>query len=160
MNRDFFSFLVMRFRRRKAIEWQLRFIAAFNAMEAKLIQFQKNASDQEWIGKREESKLIRHEETDTIKEFVEYATSQGSKSARFYYKHITTATYRALGLMAQKNPKLRDSMNIVETSQLLLAERHATRRLRKYMELGRHYKDIYSSVKKDLIGFGEVLRLE
>lgn len=160
MNRDFFSFLVMRFKGKKAIEWQLKFIAAFNAMEKRILAADDNATDPKWLGQREQGKIARLEETDVIKDFVEYATGQGSKSAKFYYKHITNATYKALGLMVQSKPKLRDTMDLYEISELLLAERIAKNSIKKYMELGRGYKDIYESVKEDLISFGSGLRLE
>lgn len=159
MNRDFFSFLVMRFKGESAIRWQLEFIAAFNAMENRLLLSDKNATDPQWLGQREQGKIARLEETDTIKKFVEYATDQGSKSAKFYYKHITNATYKALGLMVQRKPKLRDTMNLYEISELLLAERVAKESIEKYMLLGRDYKDIYTSVKDDLVKFGSGLRL-
>lgn len=160
MNRDFFSFLMMRFRGKNATKCQLAFIAAFNLMEQRILQVEDNKYDKEWIGLRIKGKTIRKSETDTIKKFVEYATSQGSKSAKFYYKHITNATYKALGLMVQKNPKLRDAMNIYQVSELLLAERVARNSLNKYMGLQRNYKDIYESVKDDLVNFANGLRIE
>ena len=159
MNRDFFSFLVMRFKGKKAIEWQLKFIAAFNAMEKRILSADKNATDPVWLGQREQGKIARFEETDVIKEFVEYATSQGSTKAQFYYKHITNATYKALGLMVQSKPKLRDTMDLYEISELLLAERIAKNSIKKYMDLGRNYKDVYTSVKDDLLSFGSGLKL-
>ena len=159
MNRDFFSFLVMRFKGKKAIEWQLKFIAAFNAMEKRILSADKNATDPVWLGQREQGKIARFEETDVIKEFVEYATSQGSTKAQFYYKHITNATYKALGLMVQSKPKLRDTMDLYEISELLLAERIAKNSIKRYMDLGRNYKDVYTSVKDDLLSFGSGLKL-
>jgi Rha family phage regulatory protein len=159
MNRDFFSFLMMRFKGKKAVQWQLKFIAAFNAQEERIIVADKNATDVKWLGLRSKSKVARLEETDVIKEFVEYATDQGSKSAKFYYKHITNATYKALGLMVQSRPKLRDTMSLYEISELLLAERLAKNSISKYMGLGRHYKDIYTSVKDDLMAFGDSIQL-
>lgn len=159
MNRDFFSFLVMRFKGKRAIEWQAQFIAAFNAMENRLLLEDKNATDPNWLTQRDQGKLARKEETDVIKEFVDYATDQGSTKAAFYYKHITNATYKALGLMVQRKPKLRDTMDLYELSELLLAERVARDSIKKYMDLGRNYKDIYESVKEDLLSFGSVLKL-
>jgi Rha family phage regulatory protein len=160
MNRDFFSFLVMRFKGKKAIEWQLKFIAAFNSMEERLLTADENATDKTWLGQREHGKIARKEETDVIQEFVEYATAQGSEKAKFYYKHITNATYKALGMMVQKKPKLRAVMNLYEISELLLAERVARDSLKKYMDMKRDYHDIYDSVKDDLINFGSGLRIE
>ncbi len=159
MNRDFFSFLVMRFKGKRAIRWQLEFIAAFNAMENRLLAADKNATDPKWLGHREQGKIARLKETDVIKEFIEYATAQGSTKAKFYYKHITNVTYKALGLMVQKKPKLRDTMNLYEISELLLAERIASDSIKRYMDMGRNYKDIYTSVKNDLLAFGRGLRI-
>ena len=160
MNRDFFSILAMRFKGKKAFQWQAGFISAFNAMEQRILTADKNATDPTWLGQREQGKIARLEETDIIKEFVEYATNQGSTKAKFYYKHITNATYKALGLMVQSKPKLRDTMNLYEVSELLLAERVAKSAIKKYMELGREYKDIYNSVKDDLLSFGGALKLK
>jgi len=159
MNRDFFSFLVMRFKGKKAVIWQLRFIAAFNTMEQHILSADKNATDPKWLNKRELGKAARLQETDVIKEFVEYAKKQGSTSTEFYYSRITNATYKALGLMTQRKPKLRDTMDFYELSELLLAERFAKNSLKKYMDLGRNYKDIYDSVRDDLLDFGTSLKL-
>lgn len=159
LNRDCFILLGMRFDTKTARKWQGQFIAAFNAMEQRILLADTNATDPQWLGQREQGKVARLEETDVIKDFVEYATAQGSTSAQFYYKHLTNATYRALGLMVQSKPKLRDTMNLYEISELLLAERLAKNALKKYMTLGRNYKDIYESVKDDLLSFGTGLKL-
>ena len=160
MNREFFSLLVMRFKGIKALEWQVKFNDAFYEMEKHILQSELNKSDDGFLRIREQSKIARKNETSVIKDFVDYATIQGSKSAKFYYKHITNATYKALGLIVQRKPKLRDSLNIYEVSELLLAERLAQNSLKKYMDLDRNYRDIYESVKEDLIRFSEGLRLE
>lgn len=160
MNRQFFSLVVMRMKGKKAFEWQLKFNDAFYQMELRLLSADKNAADPEFLKIRSQGKIARHAETDVIKRFVEYATEQGSKSAKFYYGHITNNCYRALGLLVQKKPKLRDTMNIMELAELQLMEHRAGILLEKYMNLDRNYKDIYESVKNDLISFGSGLRLE
>ena len=157
LNRDCFILLGMRFDTKTARRWQGQFIAAFNEMEQRILIADENATDAQWLGQREHGKVARLQETDAIKKFVEYATAQGSTMAAFYYKHITNATYSALGLMVQRKPKLRDTMSMYEVSELLLAERMARNALLKYMALGRHYKDIYESVKDDLAEFGDGL---
>ena len=160
MTRDGFAILCMGFTGKKAMEWKVRYISAFNAMEQRLLKESENKKDPDLIELRLQSKIGRREETDVIKEFVEYATAQGSTKANFYYKHITNATYKALGLMVQKKPKLRDTMDLYEISELILAERIARNSLKKYMDLERNYKDIYESVKDDLLAFGSGLRIE
>lgn len=159
MDREFFTMLCMRFDNQKALEWQVKFNNAFYEMEERILSNIRNNKDNKFLETRQQGKLARREETDIIKDFVEYATNQGSKSAKFYYKHITNATYKALELMVQKEPKIRDALNIYELAELMLAERVAKNSLKKYMDLGRNYKDIYESVKKDLETFGKSLKL-
>lgn len=160
MNKQFFSLAAMRMTSKKARTWQRRFISAFFVMETAHETAQTNKSDIEWTQTRQIGKTARIEETDAIQKFVEYATNQGSTKAKFYYKHITNATYKALGLMSQKNPKLRDQMNIYQVSELMLAERLAKIKLLEYMDLGRNYKDIYESIKHDLIHFSNAIRID
>ena len=50
-------------------------------------------------------------------------------------------------------------MNIYQVSELMLAERLASNKLKEYMALDRNYKDIYESVKNDLINFANAVRL-
>lgn len=160
MNREFFSLLVMRFKGKKALAWQVKFNDAFYQMEQRLLLADYNASDPEFLKIRDQGKIARLQETDIIKEFVDYATTQGSTKAKFYYKHLTNSCYRALGLLVQSKPKLRDTMDIMELAELQLMEHRAGLLLKEYMGLGRNYKDIYTSVKDDLLIFGAGLRLE
>jgi len=160
MNREFFSLLVMRFKGIEALGWQIKFNQAFYEMEAHIIKEKTNAANTVWLGQRKQLVVGRKEETDIIKQFVEYATEQGSTKAHYYYKHITNATYKALGLLIQKKPKLRDTLNMYEISELLLMERCATNRIKHYMEIERNYKDIYESVKDDLIEYGSKIRIK
>lgn len=159
MSREFFSLVMMRFETQKAFEWQVRFNQAFYEMEKALLTSQTNKNDIEWTSNRLIGITARKEETDAIKYFIEYATNQGSKNAKHYYKHITNCTYKALGMMVQRHPKLRDEMNIYQISELMLAERLAATRIKEYMDIGRHYKDIYNSVKDDLINFANAMKL-
>lgn len=155
MNRESFSLLVMSFTGKKALDWRIKFNAAFYAMEKMLIQQNLNQQSEQWKMQREQSKLIRREETDVIKQFVEYATKQGSTQAQFYYKHVTTAVYKCLGLIQFQKPKLRETLDLMQTNQLILAEMTARKSLLKYMEEGEHYKSIFTLVKQDLERFAD-----
>lgn len=160
MNREMFSLVSQRFTTKKALEWQIKFNDAFYAMEQRLLLADSNAADPAFLKIRNQGKIARLQETDIIKDFVDYATEQGSTKANFYYKHVTNSCYRALGLLVQRKPKLRDTMNIMELAELQLMEHRAGLLLKKYMKLGRNYKDIYSSVNDDLLEFGTGLRIE
>jgi Rha family phage regulatory protein len=153
MDRKFFSLLAMRFKGKKAFEWQNKFNDAFYEMEKILIQTASNQQNEMWLAQREQAKLVRKQETDVIKEFVEYATNQGSTQAKYYYKHITTACYKCLDLVQHERPELRSTLDMMQTSQLILAEKVASKSLRKYMDKGEHYKAIFALVKQDLDNF-------
>jgi len=159
MNREFYTLLIMRFRSPKAREAQRAFNAAFYEMERRLLQAEANEGNQEWLTQRNQSKLGRRLETDIIQQFVDYATSQGSENAKFYYKHITNASYKALGLIQHKQPKLRDTLDWMELSWLTSAEWVARQSLMKHMVAKEHYKAIFVLVKQDIEKFAEGLMI-
>lgn len=149
INRDGYMFLVMNIANKKANDKKLKFIEAFNLMEKTIL----NNINQEWVTTREQGKAIRRVETDTIKEFTEYAKNQGSKSAQFYYKHYTSATYKALQLLENKKPKTRETLDLLELHQLLLAEDIVTKTIKREMEKQEHYKVIFEKCKVALENF-------
>lgn len=155
MNRPAFSLVAMSFTGKKVLKWKVKFNEAFYEMEKAIYSKRLNAQSAPWLAQREQSKLARREETDVIKEFVEYAQRQGSTKAHFYYKHITSATYKCLGLIQYKKPKLRDTLDLMQTHQLILAEMTAKKSLLKWMADGEHYKAIFVLVKQDLEAFAD-----
>lgn len=156
MNRDGFSLLVMGFTGKDALKWKLKFIEAFNLMEKTILNQQNN----EWLTTREQGKLIRKNETDVIQEFTEYAKEQGSQSAQFYYKHYTNATYKALQLLENKKPKTRETLDLLQLHQLLLAEDIVTKTIKKEMENKEHYKVIFEKCKIALENFANSLMIK
>jgi Rha family phage regulatory protein len=159
MDRRSFSLLSMRFVGIKALEWQVKFNDAFYAMERQLLLESNNKNNATWITQREQGKLVRLVTTDTIKDFVEYAKAQGSQNAQFYYKHITETCYRCLQLVQAKRPKLRDTLDLFQLNQLMVAEVVADRSIRKHMSDGEHYKTIFTLVKQDLERFADGLMI-
>ena len=154
LNRDWYMFLVMNISTLKANEIKLKFIKAFNDMEKALL----NQQIVSWIETRTLLKEERKEETDKIKEFVEYATKQGSKSANFYYSNITKMTYKALELLNQnKTTPIREYLELADMFNLLLAERKVIESLEKWMNNSLHYKEIYLLAKDDLVKLFEML---
>lgn len=89
---------------------------------------------------RIEGKKVRREETDAIKELVQYATDRGSESARMYYTTITKMTNSVLGLEAGQ----RDSLPPVQLDRLRLAETMIDVALRDGMRAGLPYRQIYA----------------
>ena len=159
MTRDGFMFLVMGFTGKKAAEFKELFIDQFNQMEKALLKEQSNHSDQMWLASRQQSKMVRLGETDVIKQFVEYATAQGSASAKFYYKHVTMATYKCLQLIQEKKPAIRDTLDALQLANLMSCEGVAQRSMLKHMAAGEHYKVVFELVKQDIEKFAAGLML-
>jgi Rha family phage regulatory protein len=148
ITRDGFSLLCMGFTGAKAMKWKLSFLKAFNLMEKELLKKQ-NALD--WKAARLQGKAIRRSTTDTIKEFVEYATNQGSKNARRYYENITKMEYKALDMLEQsKNVtgNFRDTLDLMQIGFLQVAENIATLAIQKGMADELNYRDIYTLAKQ------------
>lgn len=88
---------------------------------------------------RAEGKMIRKVETDAIKEFIEYAKSNGSQSSERYYAIITKATNSILGISAGE----RDSLTTIQLEHLAMVERVIASALTQGIEKEMNYKDIY-----------------
>ena len=100
---------------------------------------------------RAEGKMIRRVETDAIKEFIEYAKSNGSQSSERYYAIITKATNEILGIEAGK----RDELSAMQLEHLAMVERVIASALTQGIEKEMNYKDIYklaSSKAKQVYG--------
>lgn len=67
---------------------------------------------------RIEGKKVRRDETDAIKELVDYATAQGSEHANFYYANITKMTNDVLGI----DKGMRDTLDKRQLSVLSMIE--------------------------------------
>ena len=109
LNEQAFIILVMNLSNYdKARTVQLMFVKAFWNMR-QILQEHLSAS---WIEARASGKVDRIDETDKIKEFVEYATKQGNSKASFYYSSFTKMTYKALELVNSETP-IREILNRV-----------------------------------------------
>jgi Rha family phage regulatory protein len=159
MDRTAFTLVAMRFETEAAFEWQIKFVEAFDALEKQLILEATNKNNVEWAEQRRQGKAIRLTTTDAIKDFIEYATGQGSQNARHYYKHVTVACYKCLNLIEAKRPKLRDTLDLIQSSFLAAAEVVAERSIRKHMAEGEHYQTIFTLVKQDLERFADGLMI-
>lgn len=88
---------------------------------------------------RAEGKMIRKVETDAIREFIEYAKNNGSKSSERYYMIITKATNEILGIEAGQ----RDNLTASQLDHLAMVERVIANTLNDGVEKEMNYKDIY-----------------
>ena len=154
MNRDGFSLLAMGFTGKRALEFKLSFIAAFNAMEATLLN-QRNLS---WQEERAAGKIGRRDLTDVVQRFVQYATLQGSKSAKMYYMQITMMTNQALFMVKATGPQsFRDTLDTMQLSFLAVAEHMIRQTFDDGMNAGMPYRDIYQVSRQKVLALASAL---
>lgn len=149
MNRDGFTLLAMGFTGKKALDWKIQYINAFNTMEEML----KERNTQLWIEQRTQGKLIRNKETGVIKQLIQYAKEQGSTHADMLYM-----TYSKL---ANKMTRIsdRDLATFQQLNELSFIENIILNQIRVGMENNLHYKEIYKACKKRIEQFKEVAYL-
>lgn len=140
LNRDGFALLVMGFNGRKAHEWKLKYIDAFNQMEKILTEKQTTV----WIETRQQGKLIRKGETDVLQKLVEYAREQGSGHADMLYMTYTKLANKMAGITT------RDNATNAQLNELSTMERIIAKVVLDEMAKGIHYKQIYKDCKERL----------
>lgn len=143
MGRDGFSLLAMGFTGKKALTFKRNYIRAFNLMEATLKR------RDEWQPIRDAGKGMRRDLTDAIADFIEYAKRQGAgKGADHYYANFTRMEYALLFAIAAGMPKgFRNLLDVESLDALGYTEKVLARHIRREMERGATYKDIYISAK-------------
>lgn len=163
VTRDGFSFLAMGFTGKEAARWKEDFISAFNALERTVLRAaaeKERRASLDWQQQRAQAKLVRREQTDCIKEFMLYATAQGSRNSKHYFANLSTMENRALGFLELglgESPSLRDRLNLVQLGQVQTADNIVVWALREGMEQGLPYKDIYQLAKRRVEAFAAAL---
>lgn len=139
----------------KAEQVQDSIIEAFSLMKEALL----NQSNQTWLNAREQGKSLRVAEMDTVKEFVDYATAQGSKSAFRYYGNITKMTNKALEFLVQtkSGQPLRDLATITELGYIQMLDNRAKEAIEYGMSEKLPYKHIYKLAKEQVNNLADSL---
>lgn len=99
--------------------------------------------DAKWLGIRQQTKDVRHMETDTIKKFVEYAKAQGSTHADRYYTNFTQLVQKQLGIESGG----RDTADQKTLLRLRSFETLIDMHLETLMGKQLPYKEVYRGVK-------------
>lgn len=137
ITRDGFTFLAMGYRGKKAAAFKEAYISAFNKME----KFITEKQSVEYLEARAAGKLVRKEETDTIKKLVEYAKEQGSGHADMLYVTYTRLANKIVGISK------RVEASTIQLSNLTFIERAIWHTIEEGMRQGLHYKEIYKLCK-------------
>ena len=105
----------------------------------------------EWLEQRTSGKLIRREETDSIKEFAEYAKALGSKNHKRYYSNITQMQYRILFREKFKQfsgaGNFRDCLEHHELNILEISDKVVSQAILEGTKLEKPYKEVYTHIK-------------
>lgn len=157
LNKPAFTLLLMQFSGKKVIELQRTFNQAFYQMEQHILK----QSNQDFLTARAQGKQARIEVTNSIQQLVDYATKQGSSSAKFYYSTITKETYKALQFLS-KGEKLpsdfRNHLDALQLAELFIAETIAAKSIEEGMQKELHYKEIYLIAKNEVIDFAKSMQ--
>lgn len=153
-----FSILAMGFNGKEAYEWKRKFLDAFESMGDMIYRHKEMHNDHAWQQTRLEALAGRRQETDAIKEFIDYAKARGSTHADSYYTSITKGTYKALFLLeADANWKgLRERLSTMQLTTLTIAEQIAQKYMREGMAMDMPYKDIYKYCIAKVEAFADI----
>lgn len=151
MNRDGFVILAMGFTGRAALAWKVRYIQAFNAMEALLRERQTS----DWLKTREQGKLIRRDETDAIQALIIMAQEQGSQNSSKLYMLYSKLVNKAVGL----DGGMRDRASYKQLMLVALLEDMVSNTILEEVENGTYYKTIYQKCKAKVEQFAELTYL-
>ena len=147
MNRDGFSLLVMRFTGDKALEWQIKYINAFNKME-KIIQEKQTP---EWQQLRLTAKTSTKTLHDDIHDkFIPYAIEKGSKTyaakPTLAYTHFDKPINKALGI----NKNDREQLDTIKQNLLDIMNKSCSCIINMEINKETDYHDIVTISKDKL----------
>lgn len=156
LNEQHLTFLIMMLRVKqsendKVLQFKKKITKEFFKMRKWILEQKIQKANQEYIEMRKQSKIGRRLETDIIKQFVEYATKQGSKSANKYYMNISKMENKAFFIIKEKFKNVREILNITQLSKIMYADIVVRQALIEGMEKQMFYKDIYQLAKNKVI---------
>lgn len=138
------------------VKFKLQLTKEFFRMRKVLIKLTVQKQNEEWHAKRAAGIIERRIETDAIKDFIEYAKSQGSQNANKYYMIISkmeNASLLHLELINQKFENHRDMVDGFDLDALKMADKMVAQAIAEGMKMQMHYKDIYQLAKDRVEGF-------
>ncbi|AUM58654.1 putative regulatory protein Rha [Plesiomonas phage phiP4-7] len=158
LNEDQFTFLAMLMKNTpEVVALKVKIAKEFIRMRSTLARLVAQRQDPSWQNVRSDGKAVYLQKTDIIKQFVDYATSQGSKSAGMYYTNLAKMENNALFFIEAKYKNLREIMTIKQLMQVATADDVIEKAIKEGMDSGMHYKDIYQLAKDRVIAFANII---
>ncbi len=139
------------------VDFKKKLVKEFYKMKKALEKIYSMRNTDVWVETRQNQKLARKDETDTIKKFVEYAISQGSQSATRYYSLITQMENKALFIVKDKFPNLKDVLTPRQLMNSAVCNEIVINALEEGMEKEMFYKDIFQLAKQRVETFASVM---
>ena len=133
------------------VDFKLELVQQFYQMKKLLIQKQSI----QWKQTRLAAKNTRKLETEEIKELVQYARAQGSKSAEKYYLALSKLANKTIGLSGGQ----REQASITQLNTLTLVENIIHHVIQEGIKEQVPYKDIYKTCRTRLEQFKEITYL-
>ena len=139
------------------LDFKEKLAREFVRMEKRLANLSAQRLSPEWVKNRAYSIPIRNNSTDIIKDFIDYATHQGSKSANKYYVALTKCLNSSLFKCEGKHKNMRDVMTPSQLLDVSFGDKIIEKALLEGMADSMPYKEIYQMIKKRLIAFAELI---
>ena len=143
MNRDGFTLLAMGFTGKKALQFKLAYIDAFNTMEAEIQRINLNKQNAEWLETRKDVKVLYRKMTDSLKVLVDCARAQGSTNADKLYMTYNKLSDKSLGIQAGQ----RDSLTIWQLHEIEKMQSMIETIVKGLIAKGVEYHEIYQQTK-------------
>ncbi len=124
-------------------------------LERTLFQIAINQNDEQWKAVREQEKIVRRKEADTIQELIIYAKAQGSKHPEKLYTVYSRLIHKLLG----NYTKEREALPVFDTIDILRLEQLFDKVIQDGMDQGKYYKDIYRDCQKIGMDYIQVIKL-
>ena len=158
LNEDQFILLVLLARNSKeVIALKIRVAKEFSRLKKVVANIVSQQKDPNWQNVRSDGKIVYKQKTDVIKDFVDYATKQGSTSAHRYYTNLAKMENKALFLIEQKYKNLREILTIKQLMQSCTADDVIEKALIDGMNKEMDYKEIYKLARDRIHSFAEII---
>lgn len=158
LNEDQFTFLAMLMKNTpEVVTLKVKVAKEFIRMRQTLANIIAQQKDPNWQNVRADGKAVYLQKTDVIKQFVDYATAQGSQSANKYYMSLAKMENQALFFIEAKYNNLREIMTIKQLMQVATADDVIEKAIKEGMEQKLHYKQIYQLAKERVIAFANII---
>lgn len=158
LNEDQFILLVMLAKNSKeSVKLKYRVAKEFKRLKEVVAKLIAQRKDSDWQNVRKDGKAVYMQKTDVIKQFVDYATEQGSKNSRMYYANLAKMENNALFFLEQKYKNVREILTIKQLMQVATADDVIEKALKEGMEKQLNYKECYKLARDRVIAFAEII---